>query len=204
MDKCYCGGVILADTEDWGQPLCHEHYCEFLGNYQSKLREYESGFKGACPTCEPVGELNKELQSKLKEIHKSYSELREEYIYELEILRDSYNQLCDDLQRGEHVEMSWVRDSINDAAHSRMSKVYQAKIQSLQSDNQKLTDMNQSLTERLDIVEELLHFAGYKESYRPNDYWARYEDWNRDKPERLKQIKRKQWLKDHESGSGDA
>jgi len=24
-----CGGIILADTEDWG-PLCHEHHNEFL------------------------------------------------------------------------------------------------------------------------------------------------------------------------------
>lgn len=35
--RCYCGGIIIADTEDWEQPLCHKHYCEFLGSYQQKL-----------------------------------------------------------------------------------------------------------------------------------------------------------------------
>lgn len=25
-DRCKCGGVILADTEDWKQPLCHDCY----------------------------------------------------------------------------------------------------------------------------------------------------------------------------------
>ena len=24
--KARCGGVILADTEDWKKPLCHYHY----------------------------------------------------------------------------------------------------------------------------------------------------------------------------------
>lgn len=25
-DRCPCGGVILADTEDWDIPLCYECY----------------------------------------------------------------------------------------------------------------------------------------------------------------------------------
>lgn len=34
---------------------------------ENKLKQYESGFKGACPTCEIVGELNIELEQKLAE-----------------------------------------------------------------------------------------------------------------------------------------
>lgn len=39
MNSCHCGEIILADTENWDEPLCHKHYCEFLGNYQSQLNE---------------------------------------------------------------------------------------------------------------------------------------------------------------------
>ena len=34
---------------------------------EEKLKDYESGFKGACPTCEIVGEVNIELEEKLAE-----------------------------------------------------------------------------------------------------------------------------------------
>jgi len=55
---CHCGGVILADTEDWEQPLCHYHYCEFLGNYQSKIKSLESQLESAK---EIIDEFNKPL-----------------------------------------------------------------------------------------------------------------------------------------------
>ena len=32
------------------------------------LKHYETGFKGACPTCEPVGELNKKLTEENKDL----------------------------------------------------------------------------------------------------------------------------------------
>ena len=39
-DKCTkCGEIILADTEDWVDPLCHKHYCDFLGRYQAQLAD---------------------------------------------------------------------------------------------------------------------------------------------------------------------
>lgn len=34
---------------------------------EARLAEYESGHKGACPTCEPVGILNKQLEARLRE-----------------------------------------------------------------------------------------------------------------------------------------
>lgn len=27
-DRCPCGGIILADTEDWKVPLCYECYVD--------------------------------------------------------------------------------------------------------------------------------------------------------------------------------
>ena len=31
FSKCTkCGGIILADTEDWNDPLCVSHYHEFI------------------------------------------------------------------------------------------------------------------------------------------------------------------------------
>lgn len=27
QDRCPCGGIILADTENWHVPLCYECYC---------------------------------------------------------------------------------------------------------------------------------------------------------------------------------
>ena len=49
------------------------------------------------------------------------------------ILRDSYNKLCNDLSSGEHVEMSWVKEAIEEAANCRMAKVYQNKISQLEA-----------------------------------------------------------------------
>lgn len=28
-DRCPCGGIILADTENWEEPLCHECWLPF-------------------------------------------------------------------------------------------------------------------------------------------------------------------------------
>jgi len=39
-----------------------------------QLESYESGLKGACSTCEPVGLLNKELTEQLEREHKHLSE----------------------------------------------------------------------------------------------------------------------------------
>ena len=27
-DRCPCGGIILADTEDWNVPVCYDCYVE--------------------------------------------------------------------------------------------------------------------------------------------------------------------------------
>ena len=32
--QCPCGGVILADTEDWPIPMCHECYEEIYRQYK--------------------------------------------------------------------------------------------------------------------------------------------------------------------------
>lgn len=37
-DRCPCGGIILADTEDWKVPLCYECY-RFGGLEQELVRE---------------------------------------------------------------------------------------------------------------------------------------------------------------------
>ena len=37
--RCPCGGVILADTEDWPTPLCYECYPKRLvGNYETAIK----------------------------------------------------------------------------------------------------------------------------------------------------------------------
>ena len=48
------------------------------------------------------------------------------------VLRDGYNSICDDLHRGEHIDMDWVKGAIEDAAHSHMAKVYRKKIKQLE------------------------------------------------------------------------
>lgn len=30
QDRCPCGGIILADTEEWPVMLCHEHYTQAM------------------------------------------------------------------------------------------------------------------------------------------------------------------------------
>jgi hypothetical protein len=44
------------------------------------------------------------------------------------VLVDSYNSLCDSLDRGEHIDMDWVRAAIEESAHSHMAGVYQRRI----------------------------------------------------------------------------
>lgn len=43
------------------------HKEQQLKKTQEKLKNYENGFKGACATCENVGELNIKLEQQLKE-----------------------------------------------------------------------------------------------------------------------------------------
>lgn len=48
---CLCGGVMLADTEDWKVHLCHECFMEMGGHLEGALAEelidaaYEAGRK---------------------------------------------------------------------------------------------------------------------------------------------------------------
>jgi len=36
-DRCPCGGIILADTEDWKVPLCYE--CFRFGGLEEELKK---------------------------------------------------------------------------------------------------------------------------------------------------------------------
>jgi len=42
-DRCPCGGIILADTEDWIIPLCHDCYVEYGETYSTKIMEVGIG-----------------------------------------------------------------------------------------------------------------------------------------------------------------
>ena len=66
------------------------------------------------------------------------------------ILLDSYNKLCDDLQNGEHVEMSWVVDAIHEAANCMMANVYQSEIKRFK---EKLAKANDLIDEMKKCVE---------------------------------------------------
>lgn len=55
------GGVICRKTFEKMQLE------QQLKETQEKLKNYENGFKGACATCENVGELNIKLEQQLKE-----------------------------------------------------------------------------------------------------------------------------------------
>ena len=48
---------------------CEEYFDKLeqeLKETQEKLKYYENGFKGACTTCENVGEINLKISEKLK------------------------------------------------------------------------------------------------------------------------------------------
>lgn len=60
-----------GDFDDWYKAASSmvnkvESLEQQLKETQEKLKHYETGFKGACPTCENVGEVNLKLKEKLK------------------------------------------------------------------------------------------------------------------------------------------
>lgn len=60
---------------------------------------------------------------------------------EIRVLRDSYNSLCDYLSNGEHVEMSWVREAIDNAARDILVDSFNKKIISLEKENAELKEI---------------------------------------------------------------
>lgn len=38
-DRCPCGGIILADTEDWETPICHHCWVPLIGLDIPKLQK---------------------------------------------------------------------------------------------------------------------------------------------------------------------
>ena len=44
-----------------------DEVCSYITSLENQLDQYEKGFKGACPTCEVVGEFNGQLASQLNE-----------------------------------------------------------------------------------------------------------------------------------------
>lgn len=60
-DRCPCGGIILADTEDWPIPTCHECYPKELDELRAKLEiakaaletiAHSLSYEGDCRCCE--------------------------------------------------------------------------------------------------------------------------------------------------------
>lgn len=39
-DRCPCGGIILADTEDWKTPLCYTCYTDLHKGYTELVNKY--------------------------------------------------------------------------------------------------------------------------------------------------------------------
>ena len=44
------------------------HLNELLSERENQLEQYEKGFKGACSTCEVVGEVNAKLEDQIKKL----------------------------------------------------------------------------------------------------------------------------------------
>ena len=44
-DRCFCGEIIIADSENFNQPLCHSHFCEFLKDIESDRDSKEETIK---------------------------------------------------------------------------------------------------------------------------------------------------------------
>lgn len=49
-DRCPCGDVILADSEDMGVPLCHDHYEEYRKHFE-ELKNLPAYLVPRCKRC---------------------------------------------------------------------------------------------------------------------------------------------------------
>jgi hypothetical protein len=83
---------------------------------------------------------------------------------ESQVLRDSYNSLCSDLDNGEHVDMSWVRSSIDNAANDRLVTAFNRKVSHLEKQNENLVEAIKIIkairvSDRVDIRQALYEEA---------------------------------------------
>lgn len=88
-----------------------------------------------------------EIFSDYENLAKTINELEvqnKRLIDEHQIMRMSYNSLCDDLQNGEHVEMDWIHQAINDAARDRIVGAFNTKIARLSETITKLREALES------------------------------------------------------------
>lgn len=100
--------------------------------------------------------IDQEVTDKLNDLALENKRLADQH----HVMIQSYNSLCDDLQRGEHVEISWVKDAIDSAARDTMVNAFNQKVSRLEKENKRLADqvviMNQNEKAILDNNKTLL------------------------------------------------
>lgn len=82
-----CGGIILADTEDWPKPLCNEHYEEFMIGGVDRAMVLREAAEDLIKAVEhlrdeslrglPVEEATKVVQTELQEVAARLDKLAE-------------------------------------------------------------------------------------------------------------------------------
>lgn len=62
---CKCGGVILADTEDWPCPMCHDCYVFVTAELEQKLKEMKENCQYMIKMDASARQQIEELEEKL-------------------------------------------------------------------------------------------------------------------------------------------
>lgn len=59
---------------------------------------------------------------------------------EINILSDAYNTVANDIDRGEHVCLDWLKEAIGEASHSYFVNVLNKRIKELEQENKEMAD----------------------------------------------------------------
>lgn len=137
--------------------------------YCSKCGLLHNPNDGDCLGCEKNKQIKK-LESRIVELCEEHEtnisrleKANKKLVSEHQIMRMSYNSICDDLHNGEHIDMEWVKSSIAEAGRDRAVGALNTKIAKLEGKRDKT----------IAKLREALEFYGDEDHWCKDKFTAR-------------------------------